>query len=439
MRKLRFLIAVLSFVPLCVSGAYAQTESRRLSIEEAFILADANNRKIKARSAAVAQAQAGVEAAKNAYLPSINFSVSLAYNGNGTITERDFSNPLTAPIPHFGNNFALEASQVIYAGGAVKTSVKISELKSQMAALEAENNRQNVRFMIVGNYMELCKLQNQLQIFESHIVQTQKVLDNMRQRYREGSALQNDIIRYELQLQNLNYSKMQLQNTKQILNNMLTSALGLPQDVIIVADADAAQSVSDEKDCDYWQNVTLKSSPVIKLAETAVNINEYGEKLSRSQRRPAVSLFAGNYLDGPITSEIPVIDKNFNYWAAGIRINYALDNLYKSGKNIRERALALQEAKKEKEAAQEEAGLAVMEAYIRYRESFSLLETKEKSVELSRSNYDTVSYRYKNGLALITDLLDASSQKLDAQLQFVNASVNIAYNRYKLKYISGTL
>ena len=50
-----------------------------------------------------------------------------------------------------------------------------------------------------------------------------------------------------------------------------------------------------------------------------------------------------------------------------------------------------------------------------------------------------VRFRYEEGLAVITDLLDASNQLLDAQIQEVNAKMNIAYNYYRLQYISGTI
>ncbi|MBR6606124.1 MAG: TolC family protein, partial [Prevotella sp.] len=54
-------------------------------------------------------------------------------------------------------------------------------------------------------------------------------------------------------------------------------------------------------------------------------------------------------------------------------------------------------------------------------------------------NYKVVDYRYANGLALITDLLDASAQKLDAEMQAVNARINILFNYYKIKYVEGRL
>ena len=53
-------------------------------------------------------------------------------------------------MPHFGNNFAIEASQVIYAGGAITSRIAIAKLQQQLAELDKEKNRQDIRFLLVG-------------------------------------------------------------------------------------------------------------------------------------------------------------------------------------------------------------------------------------------------------------------------------------------------
>ena len=47
--------------------------------------------------------------------------------------------------------------------------------------------------------------------------------------------------------------------------------------------------------------------------------------------------------------------------------------------------------------------------------------------------------RYEKGLALLTDMLDASNMKLSAEIDYVNAQINLVYNYYKLKYTTSTL
>ena len=124
MRKSYFLIVSLLGI-LCANAVYAQNvKELSLTIEQMFELAELNNRHIKAHSNATKQALEEVKVAKNGYLPSIDVSLSFSYNGDGTILDRNFSNPIKAEIPEFGNNFALEVSQVIYAGGAISGNVK---------------------------------------------------------------------------------------------------------------------------------------------------------------------------------------------------------------------------------------------------------------------------------------------------------------------------
>lgn len=45
---------------------------------------------------------------------------------------------------------------------------------------------------------------------------------------------------------------------------------------------------------------------------------------------------------------------------------------------------------------------AVQQACVNYRTAESNLRTQQKSVELARQNYQVVSHRYANGLALVT-------------------------------------
>ena len=71
--------------------------------------------------------------------------------------------------------------------------------------------------------------------------------------------------------------------------------------------------------------------------------------------------------------------------------------------------------------------------------AFTICDTQEKSLELAAQNYSVVNNRYLNDLALITDMLDASNSKLNAELQLVNAQINILFNLYKLKKTAGCL
>lgn len=425
-----------SFIVLCITVlqgicAFAQ---KPMSIQEMFVRADSVNTSIQAARLGLESARAAEAAARNAYLPSIDASLSVSYNGDGIITDRNFSNAFTAEIPSLGNNFKLEASQVIFAGGAISHSVALAETGTRLARFEAEKNRNEVRFLIAGNYIQMCKLGNQLQVLDNSLELTRQLIEKMQARVENGAALQTDVNRLELLMDNLEYTRIQLESAREIVGKELSTALGLGDEIPVVSDN------LPESDADGdWLEDALAHSPAIQITDAMVQMAEHKEKIARAERLPKIALFAGEYLDGPIVIEIPAINKNFNYWAVGIGIRYNLASLYKSPKNIRQARFATEQARVKLQETREKISLAVMAAQTDYRNAFRLLDTKTRSVRLAQENYDQVRYRYEEGLSGIESLLDVSNQLMDAQMQEVNARMNIAYNRYKLEYISGII
>lgn len=177
----------------------------------------------------------------------------------------------------------------------------------------------------------------------------------------------------------------------------------------------------------------------LRQAELAVRMSEQHVKLERSERLPKVALVAAEHLDGPITIEVPVLDNNFNYWYVGVGVKYSLSSLFKNNRKLKQARLNVRRAREEYELAQEQVENAVQAGYVDFLTSFTDLRTQEKSVELADENYNVTSNRYKNELALLTDMLDASNMKLSADLGLVNARINVVYNYYKMKYLTHSL
>ncbi|MDR3328197.1 MAG: TolC family protein [Prevotellaceae bacterium] len=439
MNKISLFVTLL-YALLCPLGILAQEKVRQvISINEMFVLADQNSKSLRPDATGINEAREAVKVAQNARLPEIDASLSFSYLADGYLLDRDFSNGMKAPIPHFGNNFALEVSQVIYAGGAISTGIAIAKLQEANAQLNLDGSRNKIRFMLVGYYLDLFKQRNLLGVYEKNIEQTKQVLKDIRAKGDEGIVLKNDITRYELLLSNLELAKTQIKNTLAILNNNLTTTLGLPNNTVVEPDTTILSKVLPVENNEYWTTVAVDNSPALKQLSLAVQINEHQDKIIRSERLPQVALVAANYFDGPITIEVPPINKNLNYWFVGIGVNYKLSALYKTNKSINKSKLAIQRTAEQYDDVKEQTELAIKADYIRYLEAYEQLNTQQKSVELANQNYSVVSNRYKNDMALITDMLDASNAKLAAEVQLANAQINIVFDYFKLLYISGTL
>lgn len=437
MSKVRLPIMVLC-VSLCAAGSYAQ-EQKALTLEQIFALADENSKVLKIEDAAVSVAQQGVKVARNGYLPDIDISLSGSYLGNGCLTDRDFSNGQNIKMPHWGNNFAVQASQLIYGGGAVSNNIAMAKLQEDMAGVNREAARSRIRFMLTGFYLDLYKLQNVLKVYEQNIDLVKVVLEDTKTRSSAGVALKNDITRHELQLKQLELAQSKVENSAQILNYNLATMLNLPSNTYILPDSTLIERSLPVEDIAYWQSIASTNAYGVKQTEISINMSEKGEALARAQRRPSIALIAANHFDGPITIEVPVIDKNFNYWYVGIGVSFKLSSLYKSGKNVRQAQYRTLQSRNALDNALEQTSMEVYSNYTGYLESYDQVTVLEKSVSLAKENYSIIENRYRNGMALATEMIDASNQLLDAQLQLANARINVIFNYYKLKNITGNL
>lgn len=436
MSKTSRLIVLCSAV-LC--SQYLCAQSRTMGIEEMFRLADENSKSIQTYRTGKEVADENLKAAKAQRLPDISALLSGSYWGNGKLWDRDFSNATKIDMPHWGNNFALEAQQVVYAGGAISSGIELAELEKQLAEMDWQKNRQDIRFLLVGHYLNLYKLHNQIEVLHKNLELTDQLIANMQARLEEGTALENGITRYELQRETLRLQLAKVEDACKIANHQLVITLHLPEGTVVQPDTTLNDSRIQTMSEANWQELAAQNNLNLQQAETGIKVNRQRVKMERSERLPKISLVAAEHLDGPITIEVPVLDNNFNYWYVGVGVKYNISSLFKNNRKLKAARLNVRKAQETYELAQEQTNHAVQESYVNFLTSFTDLRTQQKSVELADQNYSVTSNRYQNDLALLTDMLDASNMKLSADLGLVNARINVIYNYYKMKYITHTL
>lgn len=430
------------------------------SLQQLYDLADHYNQQIVVSQTGLRAASEAVMAAKNAMLPNMELSASGSYIGDATLMSRGFSTNGTTDViiagigpqkvrngrqetPHWGNSFTAQVSQVIYAGGAIRAGIRITELGEQMATLDVEKNRQEVRFLITGYYLDLYKLQNQQMVIDRNIQLTEKVIKDMEARCQQGMVLKNDITRYELQLMTLQLTKEKLKDAQSIINHQLCTTLHMTDKKVIVIDTTklnqeiaSLKTIANEHN---WQQTASENNIGIRQANVAIQLAEQKIKNTNVASLPSLALIAEDNLFGPYTNDLIPVNANVNAWFVGIGLKYDLGSLWKNKHNINHARIHHQQSQEQLVLARENVEKSIQAGYVNFLTSFKEVETQRKQVELATQNYDVVQNRYQNQLALLTDMLDASSMKLSADMALVNAQISLLYNYYKLKYISNTL
>lgn len=434
MFKKFFIIYLLFFV--CTF--FLAQDVREMTISDALSLALEHHPQLKLAEQSVKIAKQQKKVTQLQKLPSLEASASAFYLGDALVIDKDFSETSNLDMPHFGNTYSVEASELIFKGGAVRRSLEINDLKTQLAQLNLENNKQAIKFLVISNYLDMMKANNQKQVLQNNLKLAEVRLAEVKKFYGQGMVTRNEVIRGELMIQNLKQRILNVENTVKIINYNLNQALGFPVKTIIVPTEKIILNENEESLDDYM-NLAYSSHPELKSAATNLAIAKKNSEIIKTEKSPAIALFGGYSMAKPITTTLPVIDMYSNTWETGVSLKYNIDNLYKGKEKEELGKLQEIQAKDAEIAARQNVENAVNTAFTRYQEAVQNAKIQLKSQELAQENYKIIEAKYLNQLAVQVEMTDASNARLEAELNYVNSEINVMYQYYNLLRTTGTL
>ncbi|AYL94323.1 TolC family protein [Mucilaginibacter celer] len=423
---------------VCFNRVIAQdTVVKVLPLTELFQLTEVNSRQLQASKQNVGINEARTEIARSQKLPDIETSAEAGYLSTITILNPNFSWYANVETPHFVNNYFLGASETLYKGGSIRLNIKKGELGEQLAALNYEKDRQDIKLLLLGRYLELFQQYNNRLIYRENIRLAKKRLDDLNKLKRQGLVTQNDIIRNELLLSDFQLDLQQVENNITILNKELQVVLGLPERTRILPDTTlTSQPISVSTLTDY-SALAQKNQPAIQSSRISEQIAGKNVAIEKAARLPELSVYAGDALQRPFLNTLEPLNIYYNAYQAGFKLKYNISSIYHARDRIKLARLEQEQQKAQTAYREQQAEIEVTTAFTRYQEARERAVTLSKSLDLANDNFRVVEKKYINQLAQVTDMLDASTAKLSAELRLNNEKINIINQWFRLQKAAG--
>ncbi|WP_430827314.1 TolC family protein [Chryseobacterium indologenes] len=428
----------LSVLIAAFPALFFSQQIKQMTAAEIAELAVQNHQQLKVSAQNIDIAHQNINVAKLQKLPTITASTSQFYLGDAVAIDKDFSNSTKIPMPHYGSSYAVQATQLIFKGGLVNKSIEMAGLREQLSELDLEKNKQDVKFLVISNYLDVYKVINQQEVFQNNKKLAQERLKNIQKFYQQGMVTRNEVIRGELAIKNLDQGILTLTNNKKILNYNLSLALGLPSDTEIVP-TENLENKESGIGMDYYMNMAHDSNPALKSARKNIDIADKNIEIIKTDNMPTVAGFGGHTLQRPITTRNPVLDMYSGGWQTGVSLSYNIDTLFKTKEKVKLGELQKNQASDAVTLVQQNVDMAVNAAYTKYQESIQQADILNDSKRLAEENYKITEAKYLNQLAVQAEMIDAQNQKLQAELDYANAEINVLYQYYNLLKSTGTL
>lgn len=416
----------------------AATQPRLLlSVDSLLQLGMAQNVQLRILRQQEEIARSRAKTARTAKLPEVQVGLKGGYLGQPIVFREGLSHPTRPQSPHWLQNYEIDLSQPIYQGGRIRYSIEKADIEQKIAELQTLQNEADIKLALLEQYMQLFSLYKQQTVLARNIEESTKRLENIKSKKRQGLITNNDVLRSELQLTNDRLALQEVDNSLTLMSQQLDILLGLDEQTLIVPDTTLLRQINPTSDyADYLQKAYRDDWTMRRLRqETQLALNN--QRLVKAEFLPQLSLYAGNTLARPITRTMA--DYYNNSWNIGLTLSYPLSSLYKNRHKLEEARLNIDASQQQEELRKQSLRMEIRTALIRHQEAQDRVKALELSVRQARENYRIMRNRYFGQLSILTDLLDANSVLLDAELQLTTARARVIYTYYELQKACGLL
>ncbi|HMI59785.1 MAG TPA: TolC family protein [Puia sp.] len=434
------LIWVISFLIICKT-APGQDSLRNtpLKLTEAYQLALNNSFQLKLARTSTQLSKQETEIEKLGRLPNLSTSFVYGRLSDADVWNNHFSDHQKAGLPHPLMLFSVEATETLFAGGRINNAIRRSTLEEQIAFLRQEKDETDIKFLVTAQYLDIYRLLNQRNVYINNTMLAKQRLKNILSLRNQGMVTLNDQLRTELTISDYELTTRKIANGVVELNNQLNIVLGLPDSTRLLPDTTMLMQGLQEKTLEAFLDDAYKENHELKISAREKDIAETNIKILKGERLPEVALVAQSDLQRPFLNAIPAIDVYYNVWRAGVGIKYNISSIYQSPRKIKAGLIGLELSRQQDSLQRQNVEVAVKNAFIKYNESLDELRTYRRDLGSAEENYKTVEKRYFNQLALLTDLIDATNTKTEAEIKVTNAEINTLYTYYQMLKTIGTL
>ena len=431
------LLTFLTFALTAQSQGLSTSATNPLTLKAAITYALENKADAKKARLSVENSEYQIEEVRSRALPQISANGSLTYNPilqTNVIDGSAFGAPGTTIQASFGQKWSSTAgvslTQAIF-DQSVFTGLKAAKSTREFYQINNQLTEEQVIERVANNYYQVYVQRQKLIVIDSTYKTTTKVKDIIKGQYDNGLAKKIDLDRILVKISNINTMRQQVLNAVQIQENALKFYMGMSIETQIEIPQTAFE-VSPQSLSEVPNTANRSEFLLLKKQEELLG---FQKKAIEAGFYPTLSLSAGyNYLgQGP---KMPIGAKPADgvYWSdfssIGLNLKVPIFTGFGTRAKVRQADVDLRSIKVDIDDTKLALDLAFANAKTQIDNSLITITNQKENAQLAKEVLDNTRNNYVQGLASLTDLLDAENSLTEAQNNYTSAILD-----YKLAEI----
>ncbi|MGH8018392.1 MAG: TolC family protein [Opitutaceae bacterium] len=373
-----------------------------LTLDVALQLALEHNYAIRQARARYEQALGVVEENRSGRLPTLSANAGYTRTDEGRLESfggQTFGSPDQWQA-------GIQASQTVYAGGAISSAIRGSEAAREAAIADFDASVRTALLSVQEQFYAVLLAREQIEVQEQAIQLLEEELANATARVEAGSGSPFDQLRAEVALANGQPPLIRARNALRLSVVELLRAAGLPAED--TAEANVVGSLSFEAMEPTIENVLAsarENRPELRQLENNVDAAEYAVSGARATGRPVVGVFAGYGVQKSQFSDD--FGDSVEGWQAGVQASWDIFDGNATGGRVAQARARLQQARLELDETSLAIDAEVRRAFLDYGEAREILIASQKGVTQAEESVRLARSRFDAGAATQLDVLQA--------------------------------
>lgn len=419
-----------------VSYANAQ-EVKTLNLKDALQYALENKAEAKKAKLQVENSEYKIEEVRSRALPQISANGSLTYNPIlqlNALPGDFFGAPGTtilAPLGQKWNSVAgVSLSQALF-DQSVFTGLKAAKSTREFYQINEQLSEEQVIERVANAYYQVYVQQQKLIVIDNNLKNTTKVKNIIKGQFDNGLAKKIDLDRISVRVNNINSMRQQILNAITLQENALKFYIGMPMENKIIIPKTAFEVTP--QDLMSSADVTNRTEYLLLKKQEQLLILQ--KKSFQASYYPTLSL-SGNYSYMGQGPEMPLFAKPAAgvYWSdfasIGLNLKVPIFSGFGNRAKVRQADNSLKSIQVDIDDTKLALDLAFENSKRQIENSLITISNQKENAKLAQEVFDNTNNNYTQGLASLTDLLDAENALVDAQNNYTAAILD-----YKLAEI----
>lgn len=429
----KYVFFVQAFI-ICGSITNAQ-EKLSLTVENAIEIGLTNSKMLNSSLAKYEASVAKLREVNTARLPSLKFNA--AYTRLSPVDPFNISTPIGSfdISPVILNTYFAKVSlaQPLFTGFKLGSSSNMAAYSADATNEDFKKDKNELIYNVKNAYWSLFKAKQIKKVFDENVIQVKAHLTDAQNLLDQGMMTNNDVLKIEVQYNDALLRQVDANNNLRLAMINLNSVMGIPLNTVV-----EISSVIDKKTSEYDElnnliNQAMENRAEIKSASYRIKANESGVKLANSSWYPQIYLFSNFYYANPNSRVMPSKDQFDDTWDAGISLSWDIWNWLTPSYQSQQAEATLIQSKEGLGILKDAVTLEVTQNYLNVNQYKLKIDISETGVKQAEENMRITSERFKQGLAMSSEVIDADVALLQAKTSYTNSLVDYELAKAKLK------